>query len=301
MERFKTLMLREWLQHRLGWTLLAGIPLVLGLLLAAFAQIQVEDDFTALGERKAVLVALAISIAGAGLLFIVLALTSLLLMSNLARRDHGDRSNEFWQSLPLGHVQALTVPLLVHLLLVPAAALLVGLVGGWIISAVAVTRLAGASTWLTLPWGELLPAIAAICVRLLAGLPLAMLWLSPLLLAVMLAQAWLRRWGLVAVLAGGALLGTVLEQAFGQPLLRHFVGALLQGAGRSVTFGVQVQVGSREDVDVLLSHVAGWAWTDLGAALQAMASPWLVGGLLLSALLFVALLDWRRRYGAAAG
>jgi hypothetical protein len=33
-----TLMQREWLQHRMAWGLLMGIPLGLGLLLVGFAQ-----------------------------------------------------------------------------------------------------------------------------------------------------------------------------------------------------------------------------------------------------------------------
>jgi ABC-2 type transport system permease protein len=299
MERFKTLMLREWLQHRLGWTLLAVIPLLLGLLVASFGSIQVEDDFTALGDRSALLLTLIVTVVGAGMLFVVFVLTALLLMSNLARRDHGDRANEFWHSLPVGHVQALTAPLLVHLLLVPAAGLLLGLVGGWLTSGIAVTRLVGLGAWVALPWGDLLPALLAVCARLLAGLPLAMLWLLPLLLAVILAQAWLRRWGLVALVAGGALVGTVLEQAFGQPVLRQLLGALLSGAGRSLTFGVQAEMKTSADVDFALSQVAGWAWADLQAALAALASPWFAAAVLLSALLFLALLDWRRRFGAA--
>jgi ABC-2 type transport system permease protein len=302
MERFKTLMLREWLQHRLGWTLLAGIPLALMLLVAAFGELAIEaDGETGAAEgRLAEVVTLIATLAGGGLLLIVMTLTSLLLMSNLARRDHGDRANEFWHSLPIPHLQALTAPLLVHLLLVPLAALALGLLGGWLISAVVVARMDGLGAWLTQPWGAVLTALGAVALRLAAGLPLALLWLAPLLLLVIVAQAWLRRWGLVAVLAGGGVLATVLEQGFQWPMLRVFVGELLAGAGRSVTFGIQADVNSVEDFDFALAQVPGWAGSDLAAAVQALASPWFAAGLVMAAGLFAALLDWRRRHGAAA-
>lgn len=299
MERFKTLMLREWLQHRLGWTLLAGIPLVLALLLASFGTIAIEDDASALQDRLAQVVTLIATVAGGALLLVVMTLTSLLLMSNLARRDHGDRSNEFWHSLPVPHLQALSAPLLVHLLLVPLAGLALGLAGGWLISAVVVTRIDGLGAWLAQPWGAMLTALGAVALRLAAGLPLGLLWLAPLLLLLVVAQAWLRRWGLVAVLAGGGVAATVLEQGFDQPLLRQFVFELLSGAGRSLSFNIQGDVQSAEDFDFALSQAPAWALADVVTVVQALASPWFAAGLALAVALFLALLDWRRRHGAA--
>jgi hypothetical protein len=299
MERFKTLMLREWLQHRLGWTLLVGLPLALGLLLAVFGSIEIDGAEAALpGTRLAALVTLIGSLATAALIGLLMTATSLLLMSNLARRDHPDRANEFWLSLPVGHTQALGAPLLAHLLLAPALALLAGLAGGLVVSSVMAIRLTGVGEWLALPWSALFAALLAVSARLLVGLPLALLWLAPLLLAVILAQAWLRRWGLVALGAGGLIAGAVLEQMFGQPLLRHFVTALFTGAGRSLTFGVQANIQGPEDVDLVLSQVPGWAMADLGAAFGALASPYLLGGMVLTALMFAGLIDWRRRQGA---
>jgi hypothetical protein len=299
MESFKTLMLREWLQHRLGWTLLAGIPLVLTLLMAIFGSIAIDEDGGAVEDRMATVVTLIATAAGGGLLLMVMTLTSLLLMSNLARRDHGDRANEFWHSLPIPHLQALTAPLLVHLLLVPLAGLVLGLAGGWLISAVVVMRLEGLGAWLTQPWGAVLAAVGALTLRLAAGVPLAMLWLAPLLLLVVLAQAWLRRWGLVAVLAGGGVAATVLEQGFDQPLLRQFVVELLSGAGRSLSFNIQGDVQSAQDFDFALSQAPAWALAEVVTVVQALASPWFAAGLALAVALFVALLDWRRRHGAA--
>jgi ABC-2 type transport system permease protein len=45
--------------------------------------------------------------------------TSLFIALGSPRRDHGDRSIEFWLSLPSGHGESLAAPMLVHLLLVP--------------------------------------------------------------------------------------------------------------------------------------------------------------------------------------
>jgi ABC-2 type transport system permease protein len=316
MERFKTLMLREWLQHRLGWTLLAGIPLGLALLLLLLGQIQIsEEEVMIAGDQLALMITLVSMVTAAAGLFVILWLTGLLLMSNLARRDHGDRSHEFWLSMPVGHVPSLSAPLLTHLIVVPAAALLIGLLGGWVISLVAVARIVDLGAWFALPWGQLLAASLAVAVRLLVGMPLAVLWMAPLLLAVMLAMAWFRRWGIVLLAIGLGLGGWALKRLLGQPLLFDFIGALLQGSGRALVHGGQAsalyferavegggieigggaQIESSADVARALSIVPGWAWTDFVASLGALFSPVFAIGLLLSAGLFAALVDWRRR------
>jgi ABC-2 type transport system permease protein len=316
MERFKTLMLREWLQHRLGWTLLAGIPLGLSLLLVLLGQIQIsEEEALIAGDQLALMITLVSMVSAAAGLFVILWLTGLLLMSNLARRDHGDRSHEFWLSMPVGHVPSLSAPLLTHLVVVPAVALLIGLLGGWVISLVAVARIVELGAWFALPWGQVLAASLAVTLRLLAGMPLAVLWMAPLLLAVMLAMAWFRRWGIVLLAVGLGLGGWVLKRLLGQPLVFDFIGELLQGAGRALIHGGQasalyferaVEGGGLEleggmriersaDVVEALRVVPGWAWHDFVGSVGALASPVFVIGLLISAGLFAALIDWRRR------
>ena len=44
MTRFKTLLLREWMQHRFGWLVLMGLPFVLFAAVALFGQAQIQLD-----------------------------------------------------------------------------------------------------------------------------------------------------------------------------------------------------------------------------------------------------------------
>ena len=85
------------------------------------------------------------------------------------------------------------------------AAVLIGIVGGALLSAAVVGRLAGLDAWLALPWAAIAFAALAATGRLALGITLATFWLLPLILAAVLLQAWLRRWGLVVLAAGVAL------------------------------------------------------------------------------------------------
>ncbi|MCW5612503.1 MAG: hypothetical protein KIS83_17785 [Rubrivivax sp.] len=302
------LMQREWLQHRFAWALLALVPLGLALLALSFAQVGVGvdvdgDTITEVTDaRMAPVFALASMAAGSGLLFVILWVASLIIISGLARRDHGDRSVEFWMSLPVGHGTSLAVPLLVHLILVPAAALLVGLAGGWLLSAVLVGRVVGIAEWFTLPWGALLGAALAVSARLLAGLVLATLWIAPLVLLLILANAWFRRWGLVLLVVGIGIGGWVMDRVFGQPIVTDLVRDLLVNAGRALAgaSGGGMVIGKDSEPDLVLGQVPGWAWQDFVAALRQLASPLLAGGLLFAAGCFALLVDWRRRGASAA-
>lgn len=298
------LMQREWLQHRFAWALLALLPMGLALLAAGFASVNVDGESLAeVGEaRLAPVIALGSLAASTTLLFVVLWVASLIIISGLARRDHGDRSIEFWMSLPVGHGTSLAVPLGVHLVLVPAAALGVGLMGGWLLSLVLVGRFVGLGEWFALPWGALLAAALAVLGRLLAGLLLATLWVSPLVLLLILANAWFRRWGLVVLAVGLGIGGMVMDRIFGQPVVTELVRELLVNAARSLAGagGGSMTIGSNEDADLVLRLVPGWAWHDLLAALRLAASPLLAGALLFAGACFALLIDWRRRGGSAA-
>lgn len=303
MNPLTSLIQREWMQHRLGWTLMAAVPLGLGLLLAAFAQVQIDsDEIEQAGAALPTMLALA-SIAGSALLLFAIAwLSSAILVTGLARRDHADRSIEFWLSLPVGHVPSLAVPLGVHLLLVPAVALAAGWLGGLLVSLVLVTRAAGVEAWFALPWGALLAATLAGAGRVLAGLPLATLWLAPVVMLVVLFTAWFRRWGLVIVAVGIGLGSLLLERLFGQPLLSQAVAAMVRNAGRSIVGAGRVEMGahSPEQAEAVLRLVPGLALADLGHAVALLASPLLLGGLLFAGACFALLVGWRRR-GAQAG
>lgn len=299
MNRLLPLVQREWLQHRFGWALLVLIPLGLGVLLGSMGHI----DF---GERppRGEMLPLAITaislLACTAAMFVILWGASLIFTSGLARRDHGDRSIEFWLSLPVSHTASLAVPLVVHLLIVPAAALLIGLAGGVLMSMLLVTRFVEFGAWLAVPWGAIVPAVAAVLGRLVIGIPLATLWLLPLVLLLVLLNAWFKRWGLVVMVAGVVVL-TIVERTTGVGLasivadFAHHAATAFIGASRT-----ELKVSGPDDALQILSLVPAWAANDLLAALRALASPLLAAGLLASAGLFSALIEWRRRGASAA-
>lgn len=304
MKNMIPLMQREWLQHRFAWAMLVLVPLALALLLLSFGQIQLDADIAARsGSELATLVGLVSIVASTAVVFMIVWLTSLFITSTLARRDHADRSVEFWLSLPTGHAESFAAPLLVHLVLVPAAALLLGLLGGYALSLLVVTRLVGFGEWISLPWGSLLAGTVAVVARVIAGLPLATLWLSPLILLAVLCNALFRRWGLPVLVVGLAVGSSVLQYVFGQPLLGEVLARLGRSGGLALAgaSGQGLVIDDKSEPLMALQSLPGWALTDFLAALRDAASPAFVGALVVSALLFAALVIWRRRGAGAAG
>lgn len=302
MNQIPTLLRREWIQHRFGWGLIVLLPTALALLLVSFGEM--KFDAQEIGERLPVALTLG-SLGGAvGIQLLIMWLTSLIIVTGLARRDHADRSVEFWLSLPVGHARSLSVPLATHLLLAPAAALLTGLISGLLISLVLVSRTAGIDAWFALPWLPLALAALAIVARLALGLLLVTLWLSPLLLLAVLLTAWFRRWGLVILGVGIGLGSQILERVFGQPLLSDVLSELLSRAGRSLanySAGKQMVFDRAEDIQGALMLVPRWALADGTQALGLLATPLLPGALLVAAGCFALLVQWRQRGAGAAG
>lgn len=298
MRPFVTLLQREWMQHRFGWTLMALIPLGLSLLLLSFGQIELDTELSERsGSAFPALVAGVSILATTLVTFAIFWLTASFMIAGVARRDHQDRSIEFWLSMPTSHSASLAAPLLMHLLIVPAAALLLGLASGYLVSLVVVTRVAGFEAWLGLPWGSVLLTSAAGLVRLLAGLPLAELWLAPLTMALMLFGAWFKRWGIplaFLVLGLGSLL---LDRYFQQPVLLPTLRHILENALYSfVGAGAEkVHVTSPQDVVATLQAIRAWALSDLNYAWRNAVSLHFAGGLLVAGALFALLVDWRRR------
>jgi ABC-2 type transport system permease protein len=302
MNTFKTLVLREWMQHRFGWALLTLVPLAIALFGLAVGQIELDfDTAERAGPQFPTLLAMIALGAGTVVTFVILGATSLILLSGLARRDHGDRSVEFWLSLPTSHTASLGAPLATHLLLVPAAALALGLVSGWLVSIVLVTRLAGFPAWLALPWVELASAGVAFVLRGVAGLPLAVMWAAPLLLAVVLANAYLKRWGLPVLLLALAMGGVLLDRWLGDGAVAYTIGATVRQAGQALIGAGQqtLQMNEQQLPAAALRQVPAWLLGDFVAAIKALASPLFAGCVLSSAALFALLLDWRSR-GASA-
>jgi len=305
MKNLIPLMQREWLQHRFGWTLMVLIPLGIALMLITFGQVRIDSDkLEQVGELLPTMLAMVSMAGGMAITFIIAWISSLIIVSGLARRDHADRSIEFWMSLPSTHSESIAAPLIVHLLLVPMAAILVGLACGSLMSVVLVTRVAGIGAWFSLPWADLLGANLSLAGRFIVGLPLSELWLLPLTMLVMLLTAWFRRWGWVILAVGIGLGSQLLERVFGQPLLAQLLGGLFKHALYALISspkGVGAAAEGHHNVSAALGEVPGWALHDLGLALADLASPLLAGGLAFAAGCFVLLVLWRQRGAGAAG
>ena len=297
------LMRREWLQHRFSWALLMLVPLALAVLPMTFGTVDFDNEMAQRAPPELALMVASISIlVSAGVIFLLVWVTSLFIITSLPRRDHADRSVEFWLSLPTGHAESYAAPLLVHLVLAPAAALRVGLLGGYAISLLLVVRFVGVGEWLALPWITVLPGTLAAAARVMAGLPLAALWLSPLILLAMLCNAWFRRLGFPVVVVGLSLSSVLLKAVFGQPLLADSLSALGRNAGLALAgaSGQGLTINDEMPPAQALEGMASWAWHDFLAALQATANPLFLATLVVSAGLFTVLVLWRQRGAGAA-
>ena len=306
MQRVLTLVQREWMQHRFGWLLVMLAPTVL-LLLASFLdggiQINVNDDKVSLPP-----LAHAPALVQTGLL--VLAVTGLTLamallamgfqLPGLAWRDQQDRSIEFWNSLPVGHAQAVAATLVTQILLMPALAIGVGMAGGLMASLVSVAITHGPLAWLALPWAQLTLAMGVLLLRMLVALVVAMAWLSPLLLLTMAASAWLRRWG-VPVVAALTLAGTlIVDRRLPEPVIGPALWLPVTEALHALLYfdavrGLQVQ--RLQDVQALLPSLPQRFLADLPPMLSALATPAFALALAAAAAGF-ALLVLRRQRGA---
>jgi len=291
--RFKTLLLREWLQHHRGWLLTMLLPPALFLAVLPFGHIEAPEVGSPMG-----LAAIATALS----LVIVTAISwgmSMLQLPGLARRDSQDRSIEFWLSLPASHSESIGATVLTHALLVPLMALLVGAALGLPIAAAVLLRLGGVELLGEVSWSALAVAELAVLLRLALGLLLATLWLAPLFMLPMAASAWLKRWGVPAVLATVVIGGNVLAKVYGNPIFWTLLGAQARGAsGALFTGNEQLRELLRDQPHSAAEFGSGmvqWAWQDGLGALQQLASPHLLGGLLVAAACFALLVLRRRR------
>jgi ABC-2 type transport system permease protein len=311
MNRFPSLLQREWMQHRLGWIIMLAAPFAVTAILAVFGAVSFDfsnhgngDDGTVVEKVPSALILACASVgAMVSLTLAVACLFALFQAPGLARRDTQDRSIEFWLSLPQGHAQSLSATLLAHLLLVPWAALVAGLAGGLVVSLLVVAKAWSLAAWATLPWGVMLAAAVMMTLRLALGLALALLWLSPLILLTMAASAWLKRWGVPLVACVLVIGGLVLEKLYGITFIGDALRTIGENAGRALFFadrsGAQhrLVVNPGDDLLPYLREVPSWVIGDIGSALQQLATPAFVAALAVAALGF-ALLVLRRQRGA---
>ena len=158
--RFKTLLQREWMQHRWGWLLVMFAPLVITLVTLPFGGVQLGPNEGVNAEISAVMLGKASKLMALvwGISTMAVLSLSLLAMSfqvsGLARRDVQDRSLEFWMSLPGSHSEHLGATLLAHCLLVPLAALFAGAVSGLVIAAGVTVKVLGFAGLAEVQWGS---------------------------------------------------------------------------------------------------------------------------------------------------
>jgi ABC-2 type transport system permease protein len=278
MHTFKFLLLREWMQHHRGWFLLGLLPLALALLSLTFGQVQVDEEPLVTGMLLGF---------GGGYIGVVMAIALLaaaLQSPSSVRRDWNDRSIEFWVSLPVPHWQAVAATQLAQLLLFPLLALALAMLGAVPVAALFTARVFGAAELLQLPWGTVLLVMGVMAVRLAIGLLLGMLWLSPVIMAVGAATAWLKGWGAIALIATVAVAGGLLVASTGNPIVFTTLQALWLNA---LAVMVPWSEGTLDPVKAMVTQGAGalpaLAWADLGARLRDLGQPLFWGGVVVAA------------------
>jgi ABC-2 type transport system permease protein len=297
--KFKTLLLREWMQHRRGWLIIVGLPFVVMLLAVSFGSVNMGEEQG--NPLAATPLAGMLGMGVAALTLVLMWLAVLLQSSGLARRDSQDRSIEYWLSLPTSHVQSLSATLLAHLLLAPWFALACGLLAAAVLAPLVVLRALGVAGLAEVHWGLLLGAGLGLSIRVAIGILLATLWLSPFILGTMAASAWLKRWGVVAVAGffgiGGAvefrLAGTRYIFSAVEHVFEHAATSVLgaSAAGR----GPGLQLNHPNDLDAVLPQAVQWFISDLAVALRDLLQPSFVAVLVASAAMFWLLVLQRRR------
>ncbi|MBB4842860.1 hypothetical protein HNP55_001375 [Paucibacter oligotrophus] len=291
--RFSTLLLREWMQHKRGWLITLFLPLGLFFVLLPFGQVQGMPI-----DQFPLQMAVALTLATAAGVFGITWISAMFQMPGLARRDVQDRSIEFWLSLPASHSESIGATLLAHALLVPLAALLVGAIAGPLMASGLFIKQGGFAAWASVPWGTAIAATLPILLRAVLGVLLMTLWLSPLIMLVVAASAWLKRWGVPAVVLTLGLGGLALDQFYNWPIVEQLLERQLEGASQALLSDHLVlgQHLSKMAEDPSLPLNAGaLAAHDAWLALQALASPHFIGGLALAALCFGLLVLKRSR------
>lgn len=294
MNRFGWLLRREWMQHHRGWLFLSLVPLGLVMLVLPFATIDIQGA----GVPAAPLVALLASSAFVYAMMMLVAATVLFQAAGMARRDQQDRSIEFWLSLPTSHWQSVAATTLMHLVLMPLMALLIVFAGSQLVAIGLVAKLAGVGAVGQLADGAWLGYNLVALLRLLLGVVVAALWLSPVMVGAMASASWLKGWGVPALAAAAGVIGLLVKQFTGSPVvfdtINHwFVEALAalmplaRGEG-TVKAAIQSQSG--------LQGFAEWMWADFGVMLRDLGHPAFAAALLLAAGAF-ALLVLRRAGG----
>jgi ABC-2 type transport system permease protein len=292
--RFSTLLLREWMQHKRGWLITLLLPPALFLAILPFGQV------AGMPSESPLAIALLIVLVSMAAVFSISYVGALFQLSGLARRDSQDRSIEFWLSLPASHSESIGATMLSHMLLVPLAAVAIGFsLGAMLIAPSLIFKNTGLDGLASVPWFGVLAIGVPVMLRALFGVLLMTLWLAPLMLIVMVASAWLKRWGVPAVAIVVGIGGLILDKVYGLPIVWKLLEAQLHGAASAFVGDPErlfEQLRSLETAGGNMFSAGSWALRDSLASLQDLVSVHLLGGLLVAAGCF-ALLVFKRGRG----
>lgn len=233
--RFKTLLLREWLQNRWTWAVVVSVLPVLLLVMMPFGDVS-------LPEKAPVQFVAGIVIAMSGLVAALAAWATVLFMApGLARRDSQDRSIEFWLSLPSTHREHVGAQYVSHALLFPLGALVVGVGFGLVLMPIVLFKWQGMAALGALNAPALLAWLGVVAASAVFSLVLAALWLSPVVMVLMAASAWVKRLALpLLALAATALANLPATASVFRAAMVSYattVGALLDGTVRVFATG----------------------------------------------------------------
>jgi len=120
--------------------------------------------------------------------------------------------------------------------------------------------------------------------------------MAPIFMVFMVAAAWLKRWGVPAVITAVVATGITLKEVYGNPIVWKLLGEQVTGAG-SAFFDSMHLIGENPSVQIELKGVGdvlGWASRDAAEALAQTASPHFIGGLVVAAICFALLILHRR-------
>jgi hypothetical protein len=161
-----------------------------------------------------------------------------------------------------------------------------------------VIKVMGVGALMEVSWWALAVAGAAGLARLALGTLLFTLWLAPLLMIMMAASAWLKRWGTPAVIAAVVIGGNVLDKLYGNTIVWDLLHAQFDGASRAMLDASNLmREGSmaHDAMPEFIRQFAGWALHDAGLALAQTASLHFVGGLVVAAACFGLVVLYRRQ------
>ncbi|WP_348943711.1 hypothetical protein ABHF33_09340 [Chitinibacter sp. FCG-7] len=281
MQQFKTLMLREWMQHRRSWLILGlWTPVIAWALLYLVLFYQGLPQFNDAAMADTAKIASFGINAQSGFVFYLALIGVLLTIPGLPHRDKDDKSLAFWRSLPLDDRAAVIAPMLMNGLLLPLMA---------IVSAIVLNFLLSAPLWIASANAELVKnMMLALLGGSLQGL-LTLLWFSPLVLLLALGNSVIRRWGMAIVLIGGVLFETALMRLSNYATGSNFVDIYFSGL-----FGIMTRV------DFLgFLHANANLPEQISMLTRFIANPQFAAAIIVSAICLTVLI-WRRKTGHAA-